>query len=60
VAKSNAARALRRLADCLALERNLMVIASAILVITMGKEMWGRFVPQYLKALGAGTAVISL
>jgi len=54
------ASALRRLADWLALERNVAVMALAILVITMGEEMWAKFVPKHLRMLGAEAAVVGL
>ncbi|MEP6698771.1 MAG: MFS transporter [Verrucomicrobiota bacterium] len=51
---------LRRLADLLALKRNLVVLLIAIFVIGAGEELWMRFVPKYLQVLGASVFVIGL
>jgi MFS family permease len=51
---------LRRLADWLGLKRNLVVLLIAILVIGAGEELWMRFVPKYLQALGATVFVIGV
>jgi MFS family permease len=51
---------LRRLADWLGLKRNLVVLLIALLVIGAGEELWMRFVPKYLQALGATVFVIGL
>lgn len=50
----------RRLADFFGLRRNLVVLLIAIFVIGAGEELWMRFVPKYLQALGAGVFVIGL
>jgi MFS family permease len=49
-----------RLADFFALKRNLVVLLIAILVIGTGEELWMRFVPKYLQAVGATVFVIGL
>jgi len=49
-----------RLADFFALKRNLVVLLIAIFVIGAGEELWMRFVPKYLQALGASIFVIGL
>jgi MFS family permease len=38
----------------LGLERNLLVLLAAILAVGLGEELWARFLPEYLAALGAG------
>jgi MFS family permease len=43
----------------LGLERNIVVMLAALLVLGMGEELWTRFVPKYLELLGAGTWVIA-
>src|SRR5437868_14167317 len=43
-----------------ALKRNLVVLLIAIFVIGTGEELWMRFVPKYLKDLGATVLVIGL
>jgi MFS family permease len=50
----------RRLADYLGLKRNLVVLLVAIFVIGAGEELWMRFVPKYLQAVGATVFVIGL
>ena len=41
-----------------ALEHNILVLLGALLVIGMGEELWARFMPKYLEALGAGAVAI--
>jgi MFS family permease len=53
-------RALKSLADFFGLKRNLVVLLLAIFVIGAGEELWMRFVPKFLQALGAGVFVIGL
>lgn len=43
----------------LGLERNILVMLGAILVLGMGEELWMRFIPKYLELLGAGAWVIA-
>jgi len=50
----------RRTADFLGLKRNLVVLLVATFVIGIGEELWMRFVPKYLQALGATIFVIGL
>src|SRR5690242_8123882 len=50
----------RRLADFFGLKRNLVVLLVAIFVIGAGEELWMRFVPKFLQALGATVFVIGL
>jgi MFS family permease len=50
----------RKFADFFGLRRNLVVLLVAIFVIGAGEELWMRFVPKYLQALGAGIFVIGL
>ena len=49
-----------RLADFFGLKRNLVILLIAIFVIGAGKELWMRFVPKYLQAVGATVFVIGL
>ncbi|RLF07672.1 MAG: hypothetical protein DRJ64_02525 [Thermoprotei archaeon] len=51
---------LKRITDWLALERNIIIMVLAVLVITLGEQMWQKFVPKYLEALGASTLIIGL
>ncbi len=50
----------RRIADFFGLKRNLVVLLVAIFVIGSGEELWMRFVPKYLQALGASVFIIGL
>lgn len=49
-----------RVAHFFGLKRNLIVLLIAIFVIGAGEELWMRFVPKYLQALGAGVFIIGL
>ena len=46
--------------DYLGLERNVLAVSAAIFLLGMGEEMWKKFLPKYLEALGAGTVAIGL
>ena len=50
----------RQFADFFGLKRNLVVLLIAIFVIGAGEELWMRFVPKYLLAVGATVFVIGL
>src|SRR6059058_2631491 len=50
----------RRFADFFALKRNLVILLIAIVLIGAGEELWMRFVPKYLEAVGASALVIGL
>lgn len=50
----------RKTAEFFALKRNLVVVLVAIFVIGSGEELWMRFVPKYLQALGATIFIIGL
>jgi MFS family permease len=50
----------RRAAAFFALKRNLVILLIATFVIGAGEELWIRFLPKYLQALGAGVFVIGL
>src|SRR4026207_1459404 len=49
-----------RLADFFGLDVNLVILLIAIFVIGAGEELWMRFVPKYLQAVGATVFVIGL
>src|SRR5882762_1870956 len=51
---------LRSLADFFGLKRNLVILLIAIFVIGAGEELWMRFLPKYLQAVGATVFVIGL
>lgn len=46
--------------DYLSLERNVSVASAAIFILGLGEELWKKFLPKYLEALGATTPVIGL
>jgi MFS family permease len=48
----------RRTADFFGLKRNLVVLLIVTFVIGAGEELWMRFIPKYLQALGATVFVI--
>ena len=47
-----------RIADYLSLERNVTLASGAFLLMGLGEELWKKFLPKYLEALGASTTVI--
>src|SRR5437588_9857204 len=51
---------LSRIANFFGLKRNLVILLLAIFVIGAGEELWMRFVPKFLQALGASVFVIGL
>ena len=44
----------------LALERNVSATVFAVFVLGLGEELWSKFVPKYLEALGATPVAIGL
>lgn len=48
------------LARWLSLERNVAAVSAASFLMTFGEELWKRFVPKYLEALGAPLTAIGL
>lgn len=50
----------RKFADFFGLSRNIVILLITIFVIGTGEELWMRFVPKYLKELGAAVFVIGL
>ncbi|HEX6623549.1 MAG TPA: hypothetical protein VF064_07535, partial [Pyrinomonadaceae bacterium] len=49
-----------RAADYLGLERNVAVVSAGVFLLGLGEELWKKFLPKYLEALGAGTLTIGL
>jgi len=49
-----------RIADFFGLKPNLVILLIAIFFIGAGEELWMRFLPKYLQALGATVFVIGL
>src|SRR5262245_29394076 len=52
-------RALRSTSAVLGINRQTTILLAAILVIGSGEEMWMRFLPKYLEALGASPFIIA-
>ncbi len=50
----------RRVAEYLGFERNVAIASAAILLLGFGEELWKKFLPKYLEALGAGERAIGL
>src|SRR3982751_3625132 len=50
----------RRAADYLGLERNVAIASAAVFLLGLGEELWRKFLPKYLEALGAGTGIVGL
>ena len=49
-----------RVAEFLALERNVLAVAGAMFLMALGEELWKRFLPKYLEGLGAPVVAIGL
>ena len=49
-----------RVSDYLGLERNVSLASAAVFILGLGEELWKKFLPKYLEALGASTPVIGL
>jgi len=49
-----------KLADYLSLERNVTIASAAVFLLGLGEELWKKFLPKYLEALGASTPIIGL
>ncbi len=49
-----------RVAEYLALERDVAAVSGAMFLMGLGEELWKRFIPKYLEALGAPVAAIGL
>src|SRR5712692_3933313 len=50
----------RKVTVFLGLDRNLVLLLSAIVLIGSGEEMWMRFLPKYLSGFGASAFLIGL
>src|SRR5437660_8702083 len=49
-----------RLQEWLSLERNVTIASGAVFLLGLGEELWKKFLPKYLEALGASTPMIGL
>jgi MFS family permease len=50
----------RSLAEFFGLQRNLVILLIALFAIGAGEELWMRFIPKYLQALGATVFIIGI
>src|SRR6267142_2667644 len=46
--------------DYLCLERNVAIASAAVFLLGFGEELWKKFLPKYMEALGASTPIIGL
>ena len=49
-----------RLRDALGLERNIIAVSAAMLLLSLGESLWRKFLPRYLQALGAPIRAVGL
>ncbi|MBA2526932.1 MAG: MFS transporter [Pyrinomonadaceae bacterium] len=49
-----------QVADYLSLERNVSIASASVFLLALGEELWKKFLPKYLEALGASTPIIGL
>jgi MFS family permease len=49
-----------RFTEFLSLEANVSIASAAVFLLGLGEELWKKFLPKYLEALGASTPVIGL
>ncbi|MGE0128036.1 MAG: MFS transporter [Blastocatellales bacterium] len=49
-----------QIANYLGLERNVIAASAAVFLLFLGEELWKKFLPRYLEALGAGAVAIGL
>src|SRR5205809_3094392 len=56
----NPVRRADRFRDFFSLERNVVVASGAVFLLGFGEELWKRYLPKYLQALGASIPVIGL
>jgi MFS family permease len=49
-----------RAATFLALERNIVAVSAAMLLVALGENLWQKFLPKYLQALGAPIVAVGL
>ncbi len=51
---------LSKFAQYFSLERNVTLASAAVFLIGLGEELWKKFLPKYLEALGASAPIIGL
>jgi MFS family permease len=50
----------RRITQLPGLERNVLAVSIAAFLLFLGEELWKKFLPRYLEALGAGPVTVGL
>lgn len=50
----------RKIANFLSLERNVSLASAAVFLLGLGEELWKKYLPKYLEALGATAPIIGL
>lgn len=48
------------IANYLSLDRNVSLASAAVFILALGEELWKKFVPKFLEALGASTPIVGL
>ena len=51
---------IEKIKDFFGLKRNVAVLSFATFILGFGEELWSKFVPKYLEALGAAAVVVGL
>lgn len=49
-----------RIVKYLCLDRNVSIASAAVFLLGSGEELWKKFVPKFLEALGASTPIVGL
>ncbi len=49
-----------KLRESLGLERNIVAVSGAMLLLSLGESLWRKFLPKYLQALGAPIRAVGL
>src|SRR5215813_13671624 len=57
---ANADGFIQRFRESLSLERNMTAASGAVFLLGFGEELWKKFLPKYLEALGASIPIIGL
>ena len=49
-----------KIANFLSLERNVSLASAAVFLLGLGEELWKKYLPKYLEALGASAPIVGL
>ena len=60
LASSRSVSLREKVVDYLSLEPNVAIASAAVFLLGFGEELWKKFLPKYLEALGASTPTIGL